>query len=355
MLASTEDTESSLTRMLSEAQGSRHLAVLRLLKVWRLPLDLRPLGHTEVSVSRIGLGGFEFGPEPGEEPDVDRAVRVIETSIDAGINWLDTSENYLDTGNESLIGAARRKVRGDIAIASKVAPRAAVSGGGSGFRPEQVHAACTASLRRLGVDVIDIYFLHWPDDTGVPLEDTWGAMAELVDSGLVRAIGMSNYAFADIERCHRQRDVDVVQTGLSLIDHLEDRDLIARCGEFGIGVVVYEPLASGILTGKTLEQVRAIWTGAWLETDFYKRLLSPGNAERSFAVADGLRPIARRCGVTVAQVAIAWVLAQAGVTAAIAGSRSGRHMDENAGAADINLTDVIAELDALVPLGPSFG
>ncbi len=317
-------------------------------------MDSRPLGRTDVSVSRIGLGGFELGPEPGEEPDVERAARVIETSMNAGINWLDTSENYLDTGNESLIGAARKRLGVDITIATKAAPSAAVSGGGSGFRPEQIHAACAASLQRLGVEVIDIYFLHWPDETGVPLEETWGAMADLVDRGIVRAIGMSNYVFADIERCHRLRDVDVVQTGLSLIDHLEDRDLIARCGELGIGVVVYEPLASGILTGKTLEQVRAIWTGAWLETDFYQRLLSPGNAERSFAVADGLRPIAERCGVTVAQVAIAWVLAQPGVTAAIAGSRSGSHMDENAQAAIIDLADVMAELDALVPLGPSF-
>ena len=133
-------------------------------------------------------------------------------------------------------------------------------------------------------------------------------MSELVDEGLVRSIGMSNYDVVDIERCNAERRVDIVQTGLSTIDYLDDRGLIARCGELGIDVVIYAPLASGILTGKALEQVRATWTGPWVETSFYKRLLSADRAERSFAVVDGIRPIAQRLGATVAQVAIAWDL-----------------------------------------------
>ena len=179
-------------------------------------------------------------------------------------------------------------------------------------------------------------------------------MSELVEEGLVRAIGMSNYGLADIEMCHKQRPVDVVQTGLSLIDYLSDRELISTCGNLGIGVVIYEPLASGILTGKTLEQVRAIWTGPWLDSAFYQQLLAPGKAERSFAVADGIRPIAAELGATVAQVAIAWVLHQQGVTAAIAGSRDGRHMRANADAADLDLAGVLDRLEALIPLGPNF-
>jgi aryl-alcohol dehydrogenase-like predicted oxidoreductase len=307
-----------------------------------------------VSVSSVGLGGFELGPSEGEEPDVDRATRVIETALESGVNWLDTSENYLHTRNESLIGAALGRVHGEILVATKVAPGAALTGGGSGFRHDQIHAACRDSLRRLGREQIDIYFLHLPDDTGVPLEETWGAMAELVDTGLVRAIGMSNYELADIERCHAQRPVDSVQTGLSMIDYLDDRPLIARCGELGIGVVIYEPLASGILSDKTLEQVLAIWDGPWLESSFFKRLLAPGRAERSFAVADGMRPIAARLGVTVAQLAIAWVLHQPGVVSAIAGSRNGGHVRENAEAATLDLTGPIDELEALIPLGPTF-
>jgi myo-inositol catabolism protein IolS len=179
-------------------------------------------------------------------------------------------------------------------------------------------------------------------------------MTELADEGLVRAIGMSNYDTDDIERCHAQRRVDVVQTGLSLIDYLDDRPLIARCGELGIDVVVYEPVASGILSGKSLEQVLATWTGPWVESSFYKRLLAPGRAERSFAVAEGVRAIAERLNATVAQVAIAWVLHQPGVTAAIAGSKDGLHMRENAEAADLDLGGVLDELENLIPLGPAF-
>ncbi|HVQ88188.1 MAG TPA: aldo/keto reductase [Actinomycetes bacterium] len=317
-------------------------------------MDVRVLGGSEVSVSRIGLGGFELGPEEGDEPDVDRAVGVLTASLDAGVNWLDTSENYLNTNNESLIGAALAKLGTNIKIATKAAPGAKITGGGSGFRPHQIHQACLGSLRRLGRDVIDMYFLHWPDESGVPLEDTWGAMAELVDEGLVRAIGMSNYELAEIENCNKQRPVDVVQTGLSMIDYLADRALVAECGDLGISVVIYEPLGSGILTGRSLEEVRAIWTGPWVESAFYQRLLAPGNAERSFAVVDGIRPIAAARGWTVAQAAIAWVLAQPGVSAAIAGSRDGRHMRENAEAAAINLAEARAELEALITLGPGF-
>jgi aryl-alcohol dehydrogenase-like predicted oxidoreductase len=317
-------------------------------------MDVRPLGRSGVSVSAIGLGGFELGPDSSEDPDVDRAVAVIETSIEAGVNWLDTSENYLATRNESVIGEALRRIGGDLIVATKVAPGAGVTGGGSGFRPDQVRAACQGSLRRLDRDAIDIYFLHWPDETGVPLDDTWGAMSELVDDGLVRAIGMSNYELTDIERCHAQRRVDAVQTGLNLLDYLDDRPLVAGCGALGIGVTIYEPVASGVLTGRTLEQVRARWAGPpWEDTPFYRRLLSPGNGERSIAVADGLRPIAEALNATVAQVAIAWVLHQPGVTAAIAGSRDGKHMRENAGAAELDLDGYLEEIEGLIPLGPN--
>lgn len=315
-----------------------------------------PVGSSGVEISRLGQGGYELGPEPHETPDVARAVQVIRAAIDGGINWLDTSENYLATHNEEVIGAALTRVGNDeLLIASKVAPGAGVTGGGSGFRREQVHAACRGSLERLGRDHLDLYFLHWPDDTGVPLEETWGAMAELVESGLVRAIGMSNYSLEEVAHCHAQRRVDAVQIGLSLIDYLENRSDITAWGDDGIAVTIFEPLGSGILTGRTIEQVRAIWTGPWVESPFYKRLLGPGNGEKSFAVADALRPIAQRLHATVAQVAIAWVLHQPGVSAAIAGSRSDRHTHENAVAAGLDLPDdVLKELDGLVPLGPAF-
>jgi aryl-alcohol dehydrogenase-like predicted oxidoreductase len=318
-------------------------------------LERVQVGSTVVRLSRIGLGGYQLGPEPDETPDVARAVRVIETAVELGVNWLDTSENYLATHNEEVIGAALADVGQEFLVASKVAPGKGVTGGGSGFRRPQVHAACRQSLKRLGRDHIDVYFLHWPDRTGVPLEETWGAMAELADSGLVRSIGLSNYSTDDIFACHRQRSVDAVQDGINLIDYLDAPPKLAALNEAGITVTTFEPLAGGILSGRTLEQVRTVYAGQWEESNFYRELLGPGRGERSFAVADGIRPIAARLGATVAQVAIAWVLCQPGVSASLVGTRSSDRLAENVGGATLALPDdAVAELEQLIPLGPLF-
>jgi aryl-alcohol dehydrogenase-like predicted oxidoreductase len=319
-------------------------------------MDLLKVGTTDVELSRIGLGGYQLGPEPDEERDVARAVHVIETAIEHGINWLDTSENYLATRNEEVIGEALARLSREFLVASKVAPGKALTGGGSGFRREQVHDACRQSLKRLGRDHIDVYFLHWPDRTGVPLEETWGGMAELAEAGLVRSIGLSNYSAEDVAACHRQRPVDAVQDGINLVDYLDDRPKIAAWGEAGITVTIYEPLGGGILSGKTLEEIRAVYEGTvWEDSSFYRELLAPGKGEQSFAVADGIRPIAARLGATVAEVAIAWVLHQPGVAAALVGTRSGRHLGENVGGASLDLPDdVLEELEQLIPLGPLY-
>jgi aryl-alcohol dehydrogenase-like predicted oxidoreductase len=311
-------------------------------------LGTHPAGRDRVELTRVGLGGVELGPEHGERADVERAVRVLAAAADAGINWIDTAETYHDTRNETLIGDALARSGASFHVATKVGP----GRGGSGFRPEQVRAACLAGLQRLRRERIDVYFLHWPDDV-VPLEETWGAMSELVDDGLVRAIGLSNYDLADIERCHTQRAVDLVQDGLSLVDHLDARERFARCAELGVPVVVYEPLASGVLSGRTMEEVRELWRD-WDEFGFFQRMLVPGRAERSQAVVDAMRPIASRHGISVAQLALAWVLHQPGVAWALAGSRDGRHVHENAAAAAVDLRTSLDELEALIPLGPAF-
>ncbi len=315
---------------------------------------LRPVGRSGVLISRVGLGGYELGPEPGDTPDIDRAVGLIDAALDAGVNWLDTSENYLETHNESVIGAALSRTGDELLVSSKVAPGAAITGGGTGFRRPEVQQACRESLRRLGRDHIDIYFLHWPDESGVPLQETWGAMAELVDQGLVRAIGLSNFELVDVESCHGQRTVDAVQDGLSLLDYLDNRATFRRYAELGIAVTVFDVLGSGILTGKTLDEVLAVWTGPWTESGFYKRLLAPDKREQSFAVANGLRPIATNIGATVSQLALAWVLQQPGVTAALAGTRSPNHVRDNAQAVEVDVSNALAELDELIALGPAF-
>ena len=315
----------------------------------------RPLGRSGVSLSRLGLGGVELGPYLGEEPDVSNATAVIEAAVQVGVNWVDTSESYLDARNESLIGSALSgSLHADVLVASKVAPGHGASGGGSGFRPHEIHGACHGSLRRLGRDHLDIYFLHWPDDTGVPVEESWGAMTELADQGVVRAIGMSNYSVEEVERCHAQRPVDVVQDGLNLIDYPENRTSFARYQELGIAVTAYDVLSSGVLTDRTREQVLKAWE-TYSAMGFHHPLLAADKIDQSYAVVEGLRPLAARLDATVAQVAIAWVLHQQGVDAALAGTRSPNRTAENAAAMKLDLSDELAELEELVALGPSVG
>jgi aryl-alcohol dehydrogenase-like predicted oxidoreductase len=228
---------------------------------------------------------------------------------------------------------------------------------GSGFRPEEVRRACTESLRRLRTGRIDLYQLHWPDEDGVPVEETWGAMGALVDEGLVRWIGLSNFDRALIERCEAVRHVDSLQQEFSMLV-LDDRELIRWCGEQGIGVVSYGPLGYGLLTGAITAETRfdpKDFRSGYDEWEYWQRLFAPGRLERSLAVVDAMRPIAERLGVTPGQLALAWNVQQPGVTSAIAGSRDPEHVRSNAAAGDLELDEAtLAELDALLSLGPAF-
>jgi aryl-alcohol dehydrogenase-like predicted oxidoreductase len=314
----------------------------------------RRLGRDGPDISLVGFGAWEAGGGAvwGAEPPEDQVVEAIRTVFDAGINWIDTAEVYGKGRSEELVGRAISGRRDEVVIATKVAPASE----GSGFRPEQVRSACTASLGRLGIDHIDLYQLHWPDETGIPVEDTWGEMAALADEGLVRAIGVSNFDQALIERCEAIRHVDSLQQEFSML-WLEDRDLIRWCGENGTGVVTYGPLAYGLLTGAITAETefdegdhRSGWDGE------PHPLFGPGKRERSLAVVEALRPIAARLEISVAQLALAWNVAQPGVTSAIAGSRDPEHVRSNAAAGDVELDDeTLVELEAILPLGPAFG
>jgi len=311
------------------------------------------LGTSGLELSVVGFGAWEAGGDAwGPNPPDDEVIAAMRTAIDAGINWIDTAEVYGDGVSERLVGRAVEGLS-DVLIATKVAPQPA----GSGFRPEQVRTACTGSLGKLSIDHIDLYQLHWPDETGVPVEDTWGVMASLQDEGLVRAIGVSNFDQSLIERCEAIRHVDSLQPEFSML-HLDNRELIRWCGEQGTGVVAYGPLAFGLLTGaiglnSTFHD--RDWRSGKSGMDSYEELFAPGRIERSLAVVDGLRPIAQRLGLTVAQLALAWVVHQPGVTAAIAGSRNPTHVRENAGAGDTELDDeTLREIEELIPLGPTF-
>ncbi|MEW6060171.1 MAG: aldo/keto reductase [Actinomycetota bacterium] len=314
------------------------------------------LGHAGPDLSVVGFGAWEagMGREWGVAPPEDQIVQAIRTVLDTGINWIDTAEVYGDGRSEELVGRAIAGRRDEVLIATKVAPEP----DGTGFRPDQIGKACRKSLQRLQTDRIDVYQLHWPDEAGVPVEDTWGAMAALVDEGLVRFAGVSNFDRGMIERCEEVRRVDSLQQELSML-HLDDRELIRWCGEAGVGVLSYGPLAYGLLSG-------AIGSGTtFAPGDFrgtpdywhpYDEMFKPGRIERSLAVAGAMRPIADRLGVTLAQLALAWNFHQPGVTAAIAGSRNPEHVRSNAAAGEVELDEAtLTELEELLPLGPAFG
>ena len=308
------------------------------------------MGTTGVHVSVVGLGGYELEDDPGWAGARD----IIEAALEAGTNWIDTSEAYFDGMNERTISAALRDVGEEVLLSTKVAP----APDGTGFGPDRIRDACAKSLSRLGVDRLDMYLLHFPGDDGVRLEDTWTAMRGLVDDGLVRLAGLSNFDRDQVERCLDVGPVDVIKEGLSPIDHLDHREVFRWCEERGIGVATYEPLANGMLAGaiRAPEDLARVVGEDYMEWPFWKRLFSPGRFERSQTVVDGMRAVAGSIGCTVAQLALAWNLRQPGVTATLAGSRNPVHVRENAEAASIQLTDAqVAELDALIPLGPTFG
>jgi aryl-alcohol dehydrogenase-like predicted oxidoreductase len=181
-------------------------------------------------------------------------------------------------------------------------------------------------------------------------------METLVADGLVRSIGLSNYEREDIARCHEQRSVDVIQNGLSIIDHLDEQDTIAWCGDQGIAATIYEPIGSGVLSDTPLDEVREHWVGTpWEDTPFFRRMFSPATESRTRRVVEGVRKIAEEVGVPTSQVALAWVLRQPGVTSAIAGSRNPDRARSNSLAADVDLSDAAVQaLNDLIPLGPSF-
>jgi aryl-alcohol dehydrogenase-like predicted oxidoreductase len=302
----------------------------------------------DVGFSIVGLGGYEFGADAAWAGGRD----VVEAALDTGINWIDTGEAYFDGMNECVIAAALKSCGAEMLLSSKVYPAPA----GTGFEPDQIRDACAKSLQRLAIEQIDLYLLHRPDDA-ISVEATWEAMRGLVDDGLVRYVGLSNFDRGLIERCLKVGPVDHVQDGLSPIDHLENLELFPWCHKQGIPVVTYEPLANGMLAGAIASPhdfARVVGDG-YAEWGFWKRLFAPGRFERSQAVADGMRSMAEHIGCTLAQVALAWNLHQPGVTATLAGSRNPVHVRDNAAAADVELTAAqLAELDALIPLGPTF-
>lgn len=288
----------------------------------------------EMSVIGYGAweaGGMAWGPNPPDE----QVVEAMQIAFETGITWIDTAEVYGGGRSEELV-AEGIQGRDDVLVFTKVAPKNA----GSGFDPEGVRRGAEASLSRLRRDVIDLYQLHWPDDS-IEVETTWEAMTGLVDEGLARHIGVSNFGRELIERCEKVRHVDSLQPHFSMLWR-NHRDLTRFCGERGIGVIAYAPLGYGLLTGAFNRDTNFSdddWRSGKHGIGAYDKLFAPGKFEQSLDVVDSLRPVADRLGITLAQLALAWVVHQDGVSGAIAGSRSPQHVRENSGGGDVELSE----------------
>ncbi|MGH3140229.1 MAG: aldo/keto reductase, partial [Gaiellales bacterium] len=276
----------------------------------------------------------------GPAPD-DDVIAAIRAALDSGQTWIDTAEVYGQGRSEELVGRAIAGRRDEVLLFTKVAPDEE----GSGIRPNEIRSAIQASLRRLGTDHVDLYQVHWPDDR-IPVEETWGAMAELVREGLTRRIGVSNFDRPLVERCTPIHPVASVQNELSLLCRDDTAGLLPWLAEQGIGYLAFSPLGSGLLTG-TIAADATFEEGDWRREEFTPDLLG-------YAVpkVERLVAIAGRIDLQPTDVALAWVLHQPGVTAAICGTLSARNARANSAAGDIELDPaVLAELDAAFTTG----
>lgn len=305
------------------------------------------LGRHGPVISAIGYGAWEAGGSGwGDDVPEDQTVEAIRAGADAGMTWVDTAEIYGRGRSEEIVGRALDG-SDDVLVFTKLAPS------GSGFRRDDVRRGAEKSLERVKRDVIDLYQLHWPDES-TPLEETWEAMAALVEEGLVRHIGLSNFKRDAIDRCMRIRHVDSLQSQYSLLVRRLEPELFPYCRDEGVGVLCYGPLAYGLLTGRFTKDTTFgdnDWRGGGHGASYYKYLFAPGVFEKNIDLVEAMRPIAEELGLTPAQLALAWVVSRDWSSGAIAGSRSPDHTRENAAAGDVVLsTDVVARLDEAFPV-----
>ncbi len=312
-------------------------------------LPQRPLGQAGPRVTAIGLGCMSLSGVYGDADDA-VSVDLIRAAIDRGVNHFDSSDMYGWGHNEAVLGRALRGLRDRVVLATKFGQTQNPGGpNGVNGRPDYVQQACEASLTRLGVEVIDLYYQHRVDPS-VPIEETVGAMKRLVEQGKVRFLGLSEAAPATVRRAHAVHPIAAVQTEFSLLYRREAEETREVTRALGIGFVAYSPLGRGFLTGviQELAQVDG------------RRAAHPRFQEANFAANRALvarvEAIARRKGCTPSQLALAWLLAQGEDVVAIPGTRHLARLDENLGAAGIALdAHEVAEIAAAVPVGAAAG
>jgi len=314
------------------------------------PLQTRRLGASDLNVTAIGLGCMSLSGVYGESSD-DNGIAVVHAALDAGVNFLDSADMYGWGHNETLLGRALQGRRDGVILATKFGQTQQATGGnGVDGRPEYVRSACEASLKRLGVDVIDLYYIHRIDPK-VAIEETIGAMSQLVREGKVRYLALCEASPATIRRAHKVHPLTAVQTEYSLLYREEAEETLATTRELGISFVAYSPLGRSMLTG-------AVQTAADVANDRRKDhpRFAAENLERNRRLVAHLEALARAKGCTPGQVALAWVLAQGKDVVAIPGTKRTSRVAENIGALDVTLSSAeVAALDAAFPKGAAAG
>ena len=309
-------------------------------------MESRRLGGSGLEVSAIGLGCMGMSEFYGPSDDAS-SIGVLHHAIDLGVTFWDTADMYGTGRNEQLVGRALRGRRDRVVLATKFALQRGPDGSFIGIsgRPEYVRAACDASLTRLGVDHIDLYYQHRVDPQ-VPIEDTVGAMAELVRAGKVLHLGLSEASAATLRRAAAIHPIAALQSEWSLWSRDIEVDIVPACRELGIGLVAYSPLGRGFLTG-------AIRSLDDLAGDDWRRTtprFEAANLERNLSLVARIERLAADKGCTPAQLALAWVLAQGPDVVPIPGTRSRSRLAENAAAAGVGLTaEELAAIDELIP------
>jgi aryl-alcohol dehydrogenase-like predicted oxidoreductase len=314
-------------------------------------LHKRNLGRSGLDITTVGFGswavgggGWSFGWGPQDDAD---SIRAIVHAVEGGVNWIDTAAVYGLGHSEEIVGRA-------LAMIPAAERPLVFTKGGLEWDPDRpmvparrvsepasLRRGCETSLRRLAVERIDLYQFHWPDESGVPVEDSWGEMARFVEEGKVRAIGVSNYGVDLLDRCERVRHVDSLQPPFSLIHRGSAVELLPWAAAHGTGVIVYSPMASGILTDSfSRDRETAMADDDWRAGAplFVEPALS-----QNIALRDALRPVAARHETTVSAVAVAWTLVWPGVSGAIVGARQPQQVDGWLPAGALALTAVDLE------------
>jgi aryl-alcohol dehydrogenase-like predicted oxidoreductase len=308
----------------------------------------RPLGSSGLEITTVGFGawaigggGYAFGWGPQDDA---ASIAAITRAVKRGVNWIDTAAIYGLGHSEEVVGRALRE------IPSSERPMVFTKGGmvpdlerphdepERNLQPASIRREIEASLRRLGIERIDLYQFHWPDRTGTPVEESWGEMARLADEGKIRAAGVANFDTGLLDRAEAIRHVDSLQPPFSLLRREAGGDVIPWAAAHGTGVIVYSPMQSGILTDTfSAERVASMDEDDWRRRS--PRFQEPA-LSRNLALRDALRPMAERHGATVAATAVAWTLAWPGVTGAIVGARSAGQVDGWVDAGSLQLSQV---------------